>query len=69
MAAVEARLAEAQAAFDAEAAALAATVEPATLPLDELRIAPRKGDLAVTRLAVAWVPHRLRPDGRDEAGA
>jgi hypothetical protein len=50
------RLAELEARFEADAAALEAIPEPAALELQALRIAPRKGDLSVEELTLAWLP-------------
>ena len=36
------------------------SVEPA---IEIVRIAPRKADTAVTRLALVWTPWRVNPDG------
>jgi DNA helicase HerA-like ATPase len=49
------RLAELQAEFDAAAGALASAPDPASLRLDSVSVAPRKADLSITRLALAWV--------------
>ena len=49
------RLAELQAEFDAATSALAAAPDPTSLRLDTVPVPPRKGDLDVQRLALAWV--------------
>jgi hypothetical protein len=49
------QLADLQSEFDAAAKDLDAAPDPSTLRLDEVSVAPRKGDLSVTRLALAWV--------------
>jgi DNA helicase HerA-like ATPase len=49
------RLAALQADFDAATKELGAPPDPASLRLDPLQIPPRKGDLEVRRLALAWV--------------
>jgi hypothetical protein len=49
------RLDDLQAEFDAGTKALASAPDPASLRLEEVRVAPRKGDLSLTRLALAWV--------------
>jgi Skp family chaperone for outer membrane proteins len=51
------------AAIEQEAAALAAGLEPAGIALERIRIAPRKSDIAVGRVAIAWEPWRAGPDG------
>jgi DNA helicase HerA-like ATPase len=49
------RLAELQAEFDAATSTLASAPDPASVKLDSLPVPPRKGDLDVQRLALAWV--------------
>ena len=49
------RLDDLQAEFDAAAAKLAEAPDPASFRLEPVSVAPRKGDLSVTRLALAWV--------------
>ena len=41
--------------FDDAAAKLAEAPDPASFRLESVSVAPRKGDLDVTRLALAWV--------------
>jgi hypothetical protein len=48
---------------DAELAALKAGLDPANAALQAVDVAPRKSDIAVAELAVAWVPWRTGPDG------
>jgi hypothetical protein len=49
------QLADLQAEFESAAKGLDAAPDPSSLRLDEVSVAPRKGDLSVTRLALAWV--------------
>jgi len=49
------QLADLQSEFDAATKGLDAAPDPSSLRLDEVSVAPRKGDLSVTRLALAWV--------------
>ncbi len=49
--------------IEQEAAALTATLDPASIALERLRIAPRKSDIAIGRIAIAWEPWRSGPDG------
>jgi hypothetical protein len=49
--------------IEQEAAALAASLDPAGVALDRIRIAPRKSDIAIGRVAIAWEPWRAGPDG------
>jgi len=51
------------AAIEQEAAALAAGLDPASIALERIRIAPRKSDIAIGRIAIAWEPWRAGPDG------
>jgi Skp family chaperone for outer membrane proteins len=51
------------AAIEQEAAALAASLDPAGIALETIRIAPRKSDIAVGRVVVAWEPWRAGADG------
>jgi hypothetical protein len=48
------RLEELQAEFDAATKELETAPDPASLRLETVSVAPRKGDLSVTRLALAW---------------
>jgi hypothetical protein len=49
--------------IEQEAGALAASLDPASVPLEKLRIAPRKSDIAIGRVGIAWEPWRAGPDG------
>ncbi len=49
--------------FAAEAAKLAATLDPATIALRQLAVTPRKSDLAVGEIALVWLPWRRGADG------
>ncbi len=50
-------------ALEQEAGALSSSLDPASVALEKLRIAPRKSDIAVGRIALAWEPWRAGPDG------
>ncbi len=50
-------------AIEQEAGALSASLDPASVALEKLRIAPRKSDIAIGRIALAWEPWRAGPDG------
>jgi DNA helicase HerA-like ATPase len=54
--ALRAQLAELEAEFAAAKATLTAPLDPRTLPLEVVEVAPRKGDLTVTRLVLGWIP-------------
>jgi len=49
--------------IEQEASELAAALDPASIALEKVRIAPRKSDIAVGRIALAWEPWRTGPDG------
>lgn len=49
--------------IEREAAELIAVLDPARVELVRSRIAPRKSDLAVAPLALAWEPWRIASDG------
>jgi hypothetical protein len=40
--------------------------DPEVLEIDDVAITPRKADLAVDRVVLAWMPHRLAADGTPE---
>ena len=62
-AAIAQQLKELQSACDAEAQALAAKLDPATITLRAVQLAPRKADVAIGEIALAWVPWRTGSDG------
>ncbi|HTL50308.1 MAG TPA: DUF87 domain-containing protein [Steroidobacteraceae bacterium] len=49
--------------IEQEAGSLAASLDPASVELEKLRIAPRKSDIAIGRIGIAWEPWRAGPDG------
>jgi hypothetical protein len=49
--------------IEQEASSLAASLDPASVALERLRISPRKADTAIGRIAIAWEPWRAGPDG------
>ncbi len=51
------------AAIEQEAGALAANLDPAGIALEKIRLAPRKSDIAIGRIVVAWEPWRSGADG------
>jgi hypothetical protein len=57
------QLKDLQAACDVEAQSLAARLDPATISLRQAAVAPRKADLAIGEIALAWVPWRTGSDG------
>jgi hypothetical protein len=63
------RLKDLQAEIAAETAQLDAAADPASLALEPVKVAPRKGDIAAGPVALLWVPWRVRPDGTAEPAA
>jgi len=57
------RLADLDAECETELAAVAAGFDPAALVLETRAIAPRKSDIAIGEIALAWVPWRRGADG------
>jgi hypothetical protein len=57
------RLADLEATIAAEARDLQAAADEASAAVEELRIAPRKSDITVAGVALAWTPYRLAADG------
>jgi hypothetical protein len=49
--------------IEQEAAELTASLDHAQVELERLRIAPRKSDIAIGRIAIAWEPWRTGADG------
>jgi hypothetical protein len=49
--------------IEQEAAALTASLDAASIPLEKIRVAPRKSDIAIGRIALAWEPWRAGTDG------
>ena len=49
--------------FSLKIANAMAKLAPASLKLDEVTIRPKKADVTVTRLALAWTPWRTASDG------
>jgi hypothetical protein len=57
------RLADLEAEIASEAAQLQADNDAAVTDLEEVRVAPRKSDVTVAGVALAWTPWRVAPDG------
>jgi hypothetical protein len=51
------------AAIEQEAQSLASSLDPSSVALEKVRIAPRKSDIAIGRVAIAWEPWRAGADG------
>jgi hypothetical protein len=49
--------------IEQDAAELTAALDPAGIALERLRVAPRKSDIAIGRIAIAWEPWRTAADG------
>ena len=54
---VQQRLQELNAAFEAEVAALGAGFDSQTVPLETMAVRPKKADVAVQSVQLAWAPH------------
>ncbi|MBN1676394.1 MAG: ATP-binding protein [Kiritimatiellae bacterium] len=63
LAAQREQLAELETRFKAEVAALEATPDPKEDALEAVEVAPRKSDVVVAELRLAWTPWRVRPGG------
>jgi hypothetical protein len=61
---LRARLSDLEREIASEAARIASESDPSRLVLDEVRIAPKKADITVAGVALAWTPVRLTSDGR-----
>jgi hypothetical protein len=57
------QLADAEAEFQEETGKLQAAAAPDTLPVAEFSVPPRKSDIAVGNLLLAWTPWRIGSDG------
>jgi len=57
------QLADAEVEFQEEAQKLAVSAAPETVGVAEFSIPPRKSDIAVGNLLLAWIPWRTGPDG------
>ena len=49
--------------IEQEASDLASMLDPSSIALERVRISPRKSDIAIGRVAIAWEPWRAGPDG------
>jgi hypothetical protein len=61
--AAEKQLADAEAEFQEETEKLQASAAPDALAVVEFTVSPRKSDIAIGNLLLAWSPWRARPDG------
>ena len=57
------QLADVEAQFESEVAASIQKVDPLTGSLERVALRPSKGNIRVTLVALAWLPHWLTPDG------
>jgi hypothetical protein len=58
---------ELQARFQSEIEKIDAAARPEVLALEALPIRPRKADITVERVVLAWMPYHVGPEGRMEA--
>ena len=49
--------------IEQDASDLTSTLDPSSIALERVRISPRKSDIAIGRVAIAWEPWRAGPDG------
>ncbi|MCP9464011.1 MAG: ATP-binding protein [Nitrospira sp.] len=63
LAALQQQLADLEAQFKAESAALAAAIDPWSEPLESISIKPTKANITVRLVALAWAPHWREPNG------
>lgn len=68
VAAVQEQISELQARFEADAQALTAAGDPMTQPLETVVVKPKKADISVSLVALAWAPY-LRPASGEETPA
>lgn len=61
--ALEAKLAKLEADFKAEIETLDQSLHADSISLEALEVKPKKSDIAITRVALAWVPYRVDADG------
>jgi hypothetical protein len=60
------RRADLAAEVEAEVARVRDDADPSRIALKEVRIAPKKTDITVGTVVLAWAPWRVAPDGRSE---
>jgi hypothetical protein len=65
--AIRQQLAELEVQVQAETDAVAAKIDPATESLDKTVVRPKKSDILVKLLALAWTPYWRRSSGKDVA--
>jgi hypothetical protein len=63
---VQQRLAELQAEFDAEVAAMQGQFDPSSAPVEKTQVHPRKSDISVGALGLVWTPWKVASDGMTE---
>ncbi len=58
------RYADLNAQFEADLQALETSLDPASLALEETSIQPKKADISITKVILAWTPWSLSSDGK-----
>ena len=53
--------------FQEEIEAMAASLRPEALALEPLPLRPKKGDITIERVVLAWMPYQIGAEGRTEA--
>ena len=64
--AVQQRLADLEAEFEAETASVRISTDADQLALETIEMQPNKSDITVNRVALVWTPWRIRSDGMAE---
>ncbi len=65
---LQVRLDELEAEFEEATAEVSATFEPEAIEVDELIVRPKKTDISIDRVALAWTPWSVSADGIAERG-
>jgi hypothetical protein len=64
--AVQQRLADLDAQFQAETEKVQSGFDAAALALEEVAVKPKKADITVSQVALVWEPWILKPDGTSQ---
>jgi hypothetical protein len=54
--------------FRAEVEELVAALRPEAVALESVPLRPKKADITVEQVVLAWTPWKVRSDGKAEAG-
>jgi hypothetical protein len=64
--ALKERMAALESELQQETQAIQAQFDPDMLSLEQVKVRPKKSDITVTKVALAWVPYRIASDGTAE---